>query len=149
MAMIGFQFVVHEAMLFFNWVRNHISIILPKDMPDCTFVSYRDFYGLDGELQVRNSIPLKYFIGIGVPTGKSFKRIVSEVKCCAEEYWASERYFKKHLGNYCKSEITPVREILKQCGCDLKLYDIGTVELIPPIEQLCDAIYHNNESLFL
>lgn len=93
MAMIGLQFVVHGAMLFFNWVRNHVSIILPKDMPDYTFVSYRDFYGIDGELQVRNLIPLKYFIGIGIPTGKSFKRIVSEIKCCAEECWAGERYF--------------------------------------------------------
>ena len=131
---------------FFNWVRNHISIILPKDMPECS-VEDRLFYGVDGELQVKDFIPLKYFIGIGIPTGtSSFKQIVSEIKCCAQ---GSEEYFKAHLGNYCNRHITPVREILNNTGYNISLYDIKTGELIQTINELSGSIYHNNEELTL
>lgn len=132
---------------FFNWVCDNISIILPKNMPECVFIDKYDFYGIDGELQIKSNIPSKYFIGIGIPTGtSSFKQIVSEIEYCAE---GSEKYFMEHLGNYCCKQITPIRKILNKTGYNIALYDIQTGELIPPINELCNSIYHNNEELTL
>ena len=135
---------------FSNWIRDKISIIITKEMPGCDFVDTRDFYGIDGELQIRGKIPSKYFIGIGIPTfGKSFSQTVKVLQLGANYHRDSEKYFKKWMKDYCKDEITPVREILKKYRCNLELYDIETGELIPTIEELCDRIYHNNQELTL
>ena len=135
---------------FSNWVRDKISIILTKEIPDCDFVDTRDFNGIDGELQIKGAIPAKYFIGIGIPTfGKSFSQTVRVLQLGANYHSDSEKYFKKWMKDYCKDEITPVREILRKCGCNLELYDIETGELIPTIEELCNKLYHNNQELTL
>lgn len=122
---------------FINWVRNQISIILPKNMPECIFVDKYDFSGIDGEFQIKSSIPSKYFIGIGIPTGtSSFKQIISDINCCAQ---GSQEYFIEHLERYYKREISPVQEVLNKTGYDIALYDIQTGELIPTFKELCES----------
>ena len=138
----GFEYAISDAYL--NWVQNHITIILAKDMPNCEFVDERELQAIDGEWQVKDQIPAKYFLGIGIPRGTStYKQIAKEISWLSD----SKEHFIKRLEDFFeKRHIGTVKRLLARYGYNLKLYDLDEGEEILSAKEYADELFREDES---
>lgn len=129
---------------FLNWIRSHIAIILPREMDDCIFDYNTE--RLDGELQVKDKIPAKYFMGILIPSSDSFKAIFREMSWFCD----NEKDLYKRINEYLEPKVKPIQKILKDNGYDLKLYDQSGEEILTADEYIKLFNYkYNTEELTL
>ena len=138
----GFEYAISDAYL--NWVQNQITIILANDMPECEFVDERNLNALDGEHQVKNKVPSKYFIGVGIPCGTStYNQIAKEISWLSD----SREEFIKRMEEYFETYgIEEVRRLIIKYGYDLKLYDLSHGEEILSAKEYAEEWFREDES---
>ncbi len=132
---------------FLNWVRNHIAIILPREMDDCEFDCNTECLGLDGEVYVKDEIPVKHFLGILISKGNdSFKNFFREIsRLCT-----NEKDLYRRINKYLTSTIKPIQKIIKENGYNLKLFDHSGEEILSAEEYVSlFTIKQNNKETTL
>ena len=141
----------NHSIAYLNWVKNQVSIVLPKDMPECEINTH--CRGLDGEIHVKDQIPAEYFLGIGIPTGTStILEVIEDIKFITTKSIIPGKYNKSltdRLKNFYQDlGIFDIQTYLDENGYTLPLFDIQNRVEIPNIKSIINGSYKNCFSKF-
>lgn len=128
---------------FYEFVESGISLILDTKLLEELEVREQSFQ--DGEIQIRDEIPLKYLVGIAINC--------SSDESCIKFYKKSikkgldRKYIEEDL-KHTHSILEEVQQTLKRNKCEnIKIYSILDGKIITNIDNILNELYKDNELL--
>ena len=126
---------------FYEFVEGGVSLILDEKLLDELEIRKENFQ--DGEIQIKNKIPLDYIIGIAVDRSSDESTVKHGLKSAKRGISREERReYLKHTYNLAKE----VRNCLDKNGFEhLKIYSLDDGKEITNVENVLNQIYPQEE----
>jgi len=125
---------------FYQFIESGISLILDKKLLEDLEIREESFQ--DGEIQVKNKIPLKYLVGVAVNCSSDDSWVKHGLKVSKR---ADKQYIEQDL-KYSRSIVEQVRIVLDKNNLqNINIYSLDDGKIITSMENVLSRIYKKSE----